>query len=256
MNNDFILFTESYYDFLMKNDLKNSIIDVEKPSRFKIKNYDHYVLSLDSELLLKYNRCINAISSKDIYGMDIIKDYIIYMRYMEKCFMYKNDKSHSIYADISEESNNKVYRLYLNWVNFESKICIEFKSSNIKNPATDSFIDKIISEDADDNIDFITITISREFGKNMKNTFKFISNSLPTFNDESDKILYNNIIDHVYEIIMKDFHFMINHIAEFFDIGYIDMHYNINTTYHSWSKRYNIFERLKKDGLWVRKYNE
>ena len=246
MNNDFISFINSYYyGFLMEYDLKNKYVIVDKPSRFKIKDYKHY--TIDSNLLFKYNRCINSIHELDI---NIIKEYIIFMRYMEKCFMNKNDISRGIYGEITEESNCKIYRLYLEWTKYFSKICIEFRSSNIKNPVSNNFIDKIIDDESENNIEFITVTISRDFGKNMKNTFKFVSGSSPTFNDESDEILYDNIINYASDSIIEDFHCMINHIAKFLDIGYdcaiLDCRCGKRII-----KKYDIFERLKKDGLWI-----
>ena len=164
--------------------------------------------------------------------------------------MNKNDISRGIYGEITEESNCKIYRLYLEWTKYDSKICIEFRSSNIKNPVSNNFIDKIIDDESENNIEFITVTISRDFGKNMKNTFKFVSGSSPTFNDESDEILYDNIINYASDSIIEDFHCMINHIAKFLDIGYdcaiLDCRCGKRII-----KKYDIFERLKKDGLWI-----
>lgn len=107
-----------------------------------------------------------------------------YIRFAEKCFMYKNDVSSHVYSEDIKENTN----LYFDFTDY--KIKISFEKSHV--PLLEDPIFSGLIDDGENNVMFIKIEIVREFGKRMKNEFKFITD--PKFSDDSDRILYNTII--------------------------------------------------------------
>lgn len=114
----------------------------------------------------------------------VFYEFAKYIRFAEKCFMYKNDTTSKVYSeDVKEDTN-----LYFNFTDY--KIKITFTKSYVpvlEDPEFSGLLD-----DGNKNVMFIKIEIVRNFGKRMRNEFKFIID--PKFSDDSDRILYNTII--------------------------------------------------------------
>ena len=132
----------------------------------------------------------------------LVKDYIDFIRYSEKCFMYKNessiDREKSNIVVYCEDSSNI---LYIRDFYLDIKIKIEFIESLVNDIIIDatqsnSILDYVESGKAPKkqiNVEFVHITISREWGKQLVNEFRFIISENPKYNDISDEQLMDAI---------------------------------------------------------------
>lgn len=163
--------TKSYQD---------SLLDIFK-KRYKLEN--------SSEINNKFESMKNNIlsCSNSDFIEQVLKDFAKFIRYTEKCFMYRNDESAILY---SEEIKN-IINLY--YKRDDYKVKISFEQSEIPNIKKTNLLESFITGNQliNNNLEFINIEIVREYGKRMTNVFKFVSGENPKFNDSSDKILFD-----------------------------------------------------------------
>lgn len=169
---------------------------------------------------LYYKNKINDIINElyillKVNKISFIYQFAKYIRYAEKCFMYKNDESSIVYSEDIKENTN----IYFNFKDY--KIKITFEKSQV--PALD---DSLFCDIDNENkyILFVKMEIAREFGKKMKNEFKFISKPEQNFSDNADRILYNNIINKCIREIESTNNQILNSIVPFYT-GIIDDYY-------------------------------
>ena len=158
-----------------------------------------------------YDECIrnigkvNAIfneAKKDITNTEspdftlVIKQYIAFIKAMEKVFMFTNDKDLTpIYAEIDTQLEKQILCLD----NDEYKIKFTFQDSRIDMPGSedipddDDYIGFMRSSDdkpKSKTVIFIDIDIERLYGSRMTTNYKFIhASSLYQEDDESDRVL-------------------------------------------------------------------
>ena len=162
-NNMFITLAYKIY-----NAYHNPNIEDFKPLFRKTKSVN---LDLYNQLI-KADALIDEISA-DTIDFWLLYDLGSYIKLMEKVFLMKNDESSIICCDsILEDKNSRV--LIIN---------------------NDDIVIRIVTELQDHSIN---IEVSRNFGKQMKNTFKFTNGEI-NLKYNSDKML----LDHVFGIISK-----------------------------------------------------
>lgn len=131
----------------------------------------------------------------------LMRDYPEFIRMMEKCFMYKNDDYQSVYAEFESNSDTRI--LYFSNDLFKAKAT--FKLTKIDDPTIGFF-------DEDRKVTIVEITISRCFGKQMCNTFKFVLQKFPTLDDEEDRILFDVFLRQASMMLKESFEKMMNSI--------------------------------------------
>jgi hypothetical protein len=207
-------------------------------NKFEKVNFDfyhilYYYRFIDKELYIhksnrRYKSCINSntdysynISIDDIkkeYNdlidirlyrspisewLNLVKEFAIYLRTAEKCFMYINDSSSCLYSEII---NNKTI-LCTKKIDNQYNITISFENTKI----TDIMKTITVFDDPEKAlVSFINIEVNRYYGKEMSNSFKFLSSDSPAFNDETDLVLFNNIRDIVNKYIVKTYDNILN----------------------------------------------
>ena len=163
--------------------------------------------------------------SKKEWLTDFVKPYLHFLRTVEKCFMYNNDESNTVYSEIINDKEIIYFA-----VNDSYKIRIIFEKTKIP--------DKLIKDPDLDNIfdnnymEFITIEVKRNFGKQMMNKFKIITDN-DTFDDETDEFLLEIIMDVIYTSILSQLSDILNFIIN----TYTDLNIKINDKLKIYEKR-------------------
>lgn len=165
--------------------------------------------------------------------LNSIKEYATFIRHTaEKCYMYKNDESSSIYVE--EITNKNILNIFFKVPELGYKVKISFEKSSIDNninPLQD-FVNS-----ADSSIEIITIEVVRTYGKMMSNKYIFISGETPKYNSPADKILLEELLRYKLPTIIRD---------NFFSIAD-----NIQSCYGFEQTIY--WKDVIKNGLWIRK---
>lgn len=231
-DNLFIKLAESYYSPLCIDNIAASAKGFTTSSRKRLfkKIFPIYTIeSLNS---------INDIKSDLLYLLDTNKPSFIYqfakyVRYAEKCFMYRNDEDSTIYSeDIKDET-----LIYFNFKDY--KVQISFKKTEV--PAIGDLL--FTTNSLDNNVIFVKIEIVRKFGKKMKNEIKKCILGEPdiTFTDKSDEILYNNVISECTREILKVNDSILNSVIPFYT--------GINDDYYK--DELLDWRKIKDDGLYA-----
>ena len=164
----------------------------------------------------KVNTIYNE-AKKDITNVEspdfplVIKQYIAFIKTMEKVFMFTNDETLSpIYADVDKQLEKQF--LYLD--NDEYKIKFTFQDSRIDMPGSedipddDDYIGFMRSDDKPKSktVIFIDIDVERLYGARMFTNYKFIhASSLYQDDDESDRVLLKVINNITSRMILDHF---------------------------------------------------
>lgn len=173
-----------------------SIENTYKATSYKIRTNYHW---LDGEIH-KYNTAISRLWENTLSFAEWImevKEFIQFIRYSEKCFMFRNessiDRENREYAVYVENEENT---LYIRDFTDDIKIKISFTESLINDIVIDTtsnsladYVESGKTPKKQITVEFIDITIVREYGKQLANQFRFMSSENPKYNDESDKIL-------------------------------------------------------------------
>ena len=196
-----------------------TILDVE------YKNFGKLYISKNSKIFGKMNSK-NHLSVTDLWNKDYtdfvnsfksatIKEWVHYIydaaisiRSAEKCFMYKNDQDNIIYAEETKDTKTFYYN---NVSTYKCKISFEkTKINSLSYDNIDESLNKIFEDD--NNVVFVTIEVKRNFGKEMTNTFKFLSTSEPTCNDHNDSIMLKVIMNDITNTVINEYNSILNNI--------------------------------------------
>lgn len=130
--------------------IKGKTVSVNTEKYFILEEAEHLIRDLANE-------------SPDI---DVLYEFAIFVKYMEKVFFYKNDKDAIICCDSTLEEKTR-------------KLVFNSKELQI-----------ITTIDLDKNM--VDVVISRNYGRNMKNGYTIINRKVD-FEGKSDLVLMNNI---------------------------------------------------------------
>ena len=237
MGNLFEKFCTSYLDYLNKLSVEFGIGFEDFATKSIVKE-DNLFYFLDfkkieiGEISIKLKELYNEIFSSNlvIYNevtrakwFQTILDYANFLRYAEKCFFYKNSESLKLYSEIMDKATNLYYR------KDGYKIKISFEHSKIETEDSTIFDKKYH--------DFITIEVARDYGKQMKNTFSFISGEEPILNNPSDAILFNKIQRDICYAITESFDKIMTSIVPCLTDNHTEIYW----------------KEVVTDGLWIRR---
>lgn len=227
------MFKDFCFDFykLMKNISDKDISEIiEYNNKFRNRNRKKNILT---DGLIKMGKDITSYNFKIDYSIKIwlntfIKPYLHFLRIAEKCFIYNNDESNTIYSEI----NNDKEIIYFN-INESYKIRIIFEQTKIPNNLRE---DEDISDIFDnDYMEFITIEIKRNFGKQMVNKFKIITDT-DKFDDETDNLLLEIILNEIFKAIINQYEDILNFIIR----NYTKLNFQINLEHCKFIRRIGV----------------
>ena len=144
-----------------------------------------------------------------------VKQYIEFVRWSEKCFLYKNessiDRDKSKYALYCEDKENTLYIRYFPndvkvMINFTESLVNDITIDTTENNSIMDYVNSGKSPKKQINVEFVYINLNREFGKQMVNEFRFIISENPHYPDDSDKILMNTIQTIIGECVKMNFY--------------------------------------------------
>lgn len=210
-SNGFMVVNNYLCDYIDKNFSPNKRYRVEGP-KIKRNIFNKNKLYPLEEPIIMYNAKVNNImfGDKDI---DINKwianvlNYIQYLLYTEKCYMYNNADDNYLYGEALK--NDTEFNLFYNHVEEHYKTVYKVKSSiNFsKIPKIESYLvnDYLLDNDAINNEVFCNIEIKREFGKKTSNSYSWIYGSDLTIDNDSDNELLLVIAGAINRAIIKQF---------------------------------------------------
>lgn len=219
MNNIFISFCEDYFNFI-----NDKLINVDKIYNKRKINCEKVIFN--DKLKKDFLEISKLLSNR----YNVLEDYCLFIRFAEKCFMYKNCETNNIYAEIVD--NKKI----LYYKNDDYKVKITYEITKIKKPSSNIAL-SMISDESETNIKFITIEIVRNFGKQMKNIYKFVYGEEINI-EKSDEILLNIVFTKMNREIFDSFCEILKSII------YI---------YTGISSKEIIMTEVIENGLWIRK---
>ena len=206
----------------------NSIKEEFKAKSDKVKTDYHWEdYKIDS-----FNGYISRAWNYDLAFADWIlevKKFIDFIRYSEKCFMYKNESSIDREARGSivyvEDKENTLYiRDFLNDIKIKVSFVESMVNDIIIDTTSNSLADYVESGKTPKRqitVEFIDITLVREFGKELTNQFRFMISENPKYNDESDKVLMDVIRSQISMHLKSTFYEIFdNYIREFSGFSY------------------------------------
>ena len=199
----------SYYDNVYSaNLLLNDDSNNKKKSIFN--NFKKNIIPFKDDIKQLYcfiKSSINDTTNRWEFPI-FVKDFIQFMKNCEKVFLYNNDESNTVYAEVDDLK--KIYKLIID--SDQYKITYEFQDSSINLPNTikklsvDNPLSFLMDENEEEQtVQFISITIERNFGKNLISEFKFIDKSPIPFEDYGDNVLFSIAINISREIIFNTF---------------------------------------------------
>ena len=234
-NNSFQNFAVDYSTYIMEI-LKDKRDALTKRYIDSFLDYILFKKHFDKEKSKKLKDMYSKIESDIIDSDDIstwfyfLYDFAHFIRFAEKCFMYPNtDTSHIFSENIKNKKDDIVIYLKKN----DYKVKVSFEKTKI--PDINASSDYLLTGFQCEDLYFINVEIVRNFGKQMCNTFKFVSNENPKFNDISDQFLFENFKRNISNEIMNTYSKILNSI--------IPNYTNIETTY---------WKEVIENGLWVR----
>ena len=189
----------------------------------------------DTSAILKENYN-NIMSDITIYckerranWFNTILNFANFLRYAEKCFFYKNSECAMVYSEVLEKE--KVTNIYFKRNGYKIKISFEETKIQLTPDHIMTFLDK------KEYLKFVTIEVVREYGKQMQNTFNFISNEEPIMNSKSDAILFEKIKKDICYAIKETFEKILDSIIPCF----------------SNDRRETYWKEVIENGLWIRR---
>lgn len=154
-------------------------------------------------------------------SIDKMRDYIEFLRFVEKTEMFDNEPD-NIHG-ICSEKDDKYDALYVAFK--EYKLSIKFENTILPDDFEQSILDKAIY--GENHVQLVTLNITREYGKKMSNTFKFVYGDDPDVNDVSDELLLNKVFEdvnykmsHVFDILMRDNYLDTNNWRNLYNYGF------------------------------------
>lgn len=162
-------------------------------------------------------------SLSNVEWISKVREFANFIRLVEKCYMYNNSEENQVYVDVDKKTSTT--SLYIIPSNLDIKIRYSFQETVIDTPNKPSQLMNFINDekDEDQKITLVQIDILREFGKQMKNEFKFICGSDIPFNDDTDRILFRSIRSITSELIKYCIRDIFNNINMIYNM----LHYNI-----------------------------
>ena len=124
-------------------------------------------------------------------SIDKMRDYIEFLRFVEKTEMFENAPDNKF--NICSEKDDEFDALYIALSGY--KISIKFENTILPDDFEQSILDKAIY--GENHVQLVTLNITRESGKKMSNTFKFVYGDNPDINDVSDELLLNKVFEDV-----------------------------------------------------------
>ena len=122
-------------------------------------------------------------------SIDKMKDFIEFIRFIEKVEMFENDPDNRYGIFCEEKNKNKTIYIVLN----NCKIQMNMEETELEDTLFEqSILDKAIY--GSNHVTLVTLNITRTTGKNMTNTFTFIYGDEPEYNDVSDELLLDNVM--------------------------------------------------------------
>jgi hypothetical protein len=215
--------TKSYIDFIYYALMKKHPITTEEVKSIKKLDIDY------EEIISQLD--YNSDNFNVEKWLEIVKSFTLFIRYAEKCFMFKNTDENNIYAE-TEVGKDKSIVLYIKFKDYKIKFI--FDKTKIQKENYNNIL--LLATEDSKYVSMYTIELVRNFGKNMMNRFRFISGEEPTFNDISDKILFKRILSDTSEIIINTFGEILNSIL----LEYKNIENQTN------------WKEVIKDGVWVR----
>lgn len=205
--NDFINISTNYFNFVvavLNLYKRESIYIPDKKSLFESNKIKENITC--GVLATNYNNFKNTLLSHNFYSshpnrfLKTVYQFGKFIRHAEKCFMYNNSDSNTIFAEDKDEKTFIIYFCNLS-DNFRYKIT--FEKTEISNMNSSNLVESYISNKSTLNI--IEVEIKRDYGKHMKTTFRFIEDEEPMFNNISDKILYELFMNKTIEMMSETF---------------------------------------------------
>lgn len=203
---------------------------LKRISKFSYKNF-----RLSKDFLDHWNEVKTSVLDITDYErqlsswLSMVEEFLLFIRTAEKCVMYENSDTKTIYSEILNENKRSIYFIYDLY-----KVKITFENTKIRNPAK---TDIALSMFSDSTIKIMNIEIIRTFGKQMKNVFKYITGELFLLEETSDIILLENMMRCISRQIYQELCVILNSV--------IPIYTGITTI--DW-------EELVQDGLWIRKH--
>lgn len=147
-------------------------------------------------------------SSTLVFWLVHLKIFAKFLRFAEKCFFYKNDSELSVLSSILE--NDKIILYYKNNNKDNTNIySIDFIFETTKLPKLNSSESdsgkKLLENDEERYNEFVTIKISRNYGKEMINSYTFLLGADPTMNEDSDMYLFDLVKKIITQAVEKTF---------------------------------------------------
>lgn len=232
--NIFKIFSTNYTKFIINklNKSQDAITKSYIDSLYEYIRFNKYKSSKDEEcikLVNMYKEIESIITDDDIaIWFENLRYFGHFIRFAEKCFMYHNTDTSLVF---SETIKDKPDDIIIYFKRNDYKVKIRFEKTEI--PQIVDFTDNGYVTDG--NVYFINIEIVRNFGKQMCNTFKFISYETPKFKDFSDQLLF--------EKFKKDISRDIKNVYDDILDSIIPNYTGITTTY---------WKEAIQDGLWIR----
>lgn len=224
-----------YFDWLnhdikpRENEVKYQLGKFTLSKFFKKSSYKQ--VSVPEDIVSNYENVVKYLSTEDDLGtwLDYVKDFALFLRIVEKCFVCTKYKNSNLYSEIDKNKNIILqYKL-----TDHSNVKITFEKTKIKNPAqTNIALSMILDEDDADDIAMEFITIEVYESGEMQSKFRFVSNENIKFTLKSDRVLLDYIKYNLGWDMAYTFLDVINTISSIFDIDI-------------------PFHKIRKEGFWI-----
>lgn len=226
-SNKFFKFVNSYHNFI-----RQVKFEFDKPERSitsawiwsKEKKFE-IPSSLQDQLkslVFDYHNKVGYFQICNInYDIDqwlkMVREFIIFLDYMEVCSLYKNDKGDSnLYVDC--DSKNSTYNMYYYDDNKDTEYRISFIDTDIPKSGNQSAIMTFINgteDDEENTITLIQIDILRRYGDKRTTQLKLVpdTNTNRQFlQRDEDNITFNVFRDILSQIIFNTFNDILNNV--------------------------------------------
>lgn len=203
----FLSYIQMQQDKIPKKPIKKAHFWESKPIElqtiFNLEEFHETREPLDT-IRKCYHAWFEKFFKKNCYmeSYDYIKEFALFLRIAEKNFFYNNADDNCIFSEINE--NKEQISIYFIPKDFMCKIKVTFEMSDINIPQINDSIlaDYLEGKDIRNRkVEFVKIEVFREFGKQMKNEFKFIMESDIILEDYSDDVLFSTITQMMIEMI-------------------------------------------------------
>lgn len=225
MTEIFEIFTKDFYKWIRES-LKKDVIEVNSEEFGLIELLNYVKIFVPDTIKTEYELIMSKITNFEDNieeSFELINSYIHYLRFVEKCFIYENSDQQNVYSEIIDDKEI-IYFIFNGF-----KVKIEFEVTKIP--------DIIKGSKGNEPLKFVNMEIVRNFGKQMRNEFKFILKDNIELELESDEILFINMLSYMMEYIKDSFISILLFILR--------SHIGRNNIYN--------IETLFKKGIWVRR---